>query len=164
MNVYPAPGSLRAYQGVSLDPIWQPPGQLTGTTTGDNAAPGCVGEYLVTTVPSPGVSLTTATNTDIAALTLSPGDWDVEGTVAVAPSVTASAAAGWVNNVAATPPAAGTSGYVTTNASFGTLWLTPTGSRRFSLSVATTLHLGAQATFASGTATAYGEVRARRMR
>ena len=80
-------------------------GHLPGTQTNDNALAGQVGEYIVSTIASPGVSLTNASNANITSISLSPGDWDVTGMVAVAPSATCTAVQAWVNSVSAAPPA-----------------------------------------------------------
>jgi hypothetical protein len=53
---------------------------LFGTTTGNDAPPGAIGEYISQIVPrANAVFLTTSVCADVASITLSPGDWDVCG-------------------------------------------------------------------------------------
>lgn len=55
-------------------------GQLLGTNTNDDAAAGYVGEYKQANSAGAGVgSSSTAPNTNIASISLGPGDWDVWG-------------------------------------------------------------------------------------
>jgi hypothetical protein len=57
-----------------------PVGQLPGTSTGDNANPGNVGEFVTASVTT-GLSMATDVPANITWITLSPGDWDVWGSV-----------------------------------------------------------------------------------
>src|SRR6185312_14765343 len=55
-------------------------GQLPGTTTNDNASSGNVGQLISSNIVSgSSVSLTTATPLDITTISLTAGDWDVQG-------------------------------------------------------------------------------------
>jgi len=58
------------------------PGQLPGTTTNDNASAGNVGQYITSSVASPGTSVgTTGSTVNITSILLTAGDWDVHGNV-----------------------------------------------------------------------------------
>lgn len=142
-------------------------GQYKGTTTNDNATAGNIGEYVsASVVLASAVSLVTATPKDVTSITLTPGDWDVHGTVAFAISGTCNNAQGWTSATSATVPAFPNGGsYTTLVTSSGILsgCALPVGNQRFSLAVTTTIYLTAYAAFTS-TQTAYGFISARRMR
>lgn len=141
-----------------------------GTTLGDNAIAGNVGEYVTAQVATgSSVGLTTATPANVTSISLSPGDWDVEGTVFFDPAASTSI----------TQLEAGVSG--AGSATFDTFDRTAmqsvpaqvpgahdtglgTPESRFNLTVTTTIYLVAQATFTVSTLKAYGIIRARRMR
>ena len=159
-----ANGQVVVGGGAGAAPATIANGQLPATATNDSATAGHVGEYIVSTVASPGVSLTSGAIANITNISLTAGDWDVEGMIAVAPSATVTATEGWVNNVSVTAPALGINGQFYSNVSFTFLSISSTGCRRFSLAATTTIYLSLTASFASGTCTAYGEIRARRMR
>jgi hypothetical protein len=148
-----------------------PPGQTPGTNTNDNAAAGFVGEYVSSTVASgSAVALTTATAKDVTTISLTPGDWDVSGVVQFANGAATPIAylAGGVNDTANTLPGAETgrrADFNTANATNNALGVTMViPSARFSLNATTTIRLIGYAQFASGTASAYGMIRARRVR
>lgn len=145
--------------------------KLLGTATTDTASAGQVGEYISSGVlAGSAVSLTTNTRADVTAISLTAGDWDVSGVVAfsAAATTTLTLVVGWLNTVSVTFPTVGSdagSGY---QQHYGT-WTqnVPTctfGPVRLSLSATTTTYLGAFATFSVSTATAYGLLRARRVR
>ncbi len=113
--------------------------------------------------------MTSTASKTITSVSLTAGDWDVEGTIQFNPAggtITSNAKAG-VNTTTDTLPAAMTAGgYVaidaTTAASVShTL---QTGTQRQSLAGTTTVFLVAQATFSVSTMTASGFIRARRVR
>jgi hypothetical protein len=63
---------------VTSGPIGPVP--LVGVTDGSSAAAGNVGEYISSIIPfGSGISLTTGTATQITSVTLSAGDWDLDG-------------------------------------------------------------------------------------
>ncbi|WP_146075182.1 hypothetical protein [Burkholderia anthinoferrum] len=136
---------------------------IVGTTTNDNANAGSVGEYQAVTGSA--TALTSAAYTDIATLTLSAGDWDVEGSVGFANSgATTTAFVGGLNTVANTNPNSTPGvGFTVANAAGGSTYL-PTPVVRFSLASSTTVRLGVQANFTGGTVTGTGMIRARRVR
>jgi hypothetical protein len=141
-----------------------------GVTDGSNATPGNIGEYISATLASgSAITVITSAFNDITTISLTAGDWDVEGNIEMTntggPTVTAML--GWVNSVSATLPAGlGTEGGFiqwrgSTTGNIGA----STGARRFNLSSTTTIYLSCNATFTGGTnAKAYGLIRARRVR
>jgi len=141
----------------------------TGTTTNDSAAAGYVGEYISSTVTSiSGVSLTTATFANITSISLTAGDWDVSGVVAV--SNPGSTTFAYINYGVSTTSAAngslGQVGSLTTPSTIAAVvdFVTPVPVTRLSLSLTTTVYLVTRASFAVSTASAYGVIRARRIR
>lgn len=143
---------------------------IVGTVTNDNAAAGSVGEYISSTVlNAAAVSLTNATVTAITSIVLTPGDWDVEGTVCMKPAgtTTTSNVSGAINNSSTSFPTAPGAGAI---ASFpfatpaGQNPQFPVGRQRVSVSTTTTIYLLAAATFAVSTMAAFGFIGARRVR
>lgn len=140
-----------------------------GTTTNDNAATGMVGEFISSTVLSgAAITLTTATPTNITSISLTAGDWDVTGFATVNYSGTAmTQILAWTSASSATIPTFPNNGGMGGHNSLNSPGLglnTVVGVQRFSLASTTTVYLTTQATFANGTATAFGIIRARRMR
>jgi hypothetical protein len=125
-----------------------------GVTDGSNAAAGDVGEYLSNT--SGAVSLTSAATANVVSLALPAGDWDVAGSVVFSPSAGTNSFFG-----------AGMGGldvYLAATFSAGALnQALNTSTRRYNVTAATTVWVVARAVF-TGTGTATGAVRARRMR
>lgn len=132
---------------------------IVGTTTNDNANAGSVGEYQTNTAS--GVALTNTVYTNVTTLSLSAGDWDVEGFCAyggTGTGITASVCG--INTVSATNPGGPNSVTQFVNSlSQQITWVT-----RVSLSATTTVYLGSQANYTGGSVTASGWIRARRVR
>lgn len=161
----PSVPSTYAKSGANVDIT-----SLAGTSTNNDAAAGKIGEYITSTVLiGSAVSLTTSIAANITSISLTAGDWDVSGLVwfarNAATSLTQSYA--WVSSTSATTPTApdggitGESTAATTNKTVGSR---TTGIVRFSLSGTTTIYLSAQEVFTVNTSTAYGMIRARRVR
>lgn len=140
---------------------------ISGTTTNDNATAGNIGEYIESNITSgSAVSLTTATPADVTSISLTAGDWDVEGTVGftITGATTENFRSG-SNTTSATFGGDNTYTYVPIIAAAFTnelRGLIPT--RRYSLSGTTTIYLIGQANFSAGSVDAYGLIRARRVR
>lgn len=137
-------------------------GQIPGTTTNDSATAGNVGEFQEATFTTIAVG---GSNTNLTTLSLTAGDWDVEGH-AIFASGAASSITGiflGINNVTATLPALGR--YFQSNAVIGASAsesaIPPV--TRYSLASTTTIYLVGQSTL-TGSATASGFLRARRVR
>lgn len=151
---------------------------ITGSTNGGSAASGIVGEELIQTrVRSAAAAFSSNTDTNVTAtkLTLTPGDWDVWGSIAFQVSgsiltVVQSA----ISTTSATTPGGDT---IAVHDGSGNFRVRETGISRtgdcqqeigpFRLAVTGSnkdLFLVANATFTGGTTTIYGTIRARRIR
>ena len=145
-------------------------GQLPGTATNDNASAGNVGE-LVTASRSTGslLALTTNVASNITSISLTAGDWDVQGNpyISLGTSTTVSASNWWISTTSATYPG-GTDSVSFSNiaiaASAGQAFGYPTPTVRISISTTTTVYFSIAATFATSTLSVAGTIRARRVR
>jgi hypothetical protein len=159
--------SAKADWIISLVPVGFTPGQLQGTATNDNAAAGLVGEYIESVIVSgSAVSLVNATAKNVTSISLTAGDWDVQGNICF--SVSAGATLGGLSTGAS----------LTTNAhdaqtdtqTVNVASVVGAGAnlvapyRRISIAVTTTVYLVALANFSGGTAAAFGALKARRAR
>jgi hypothetical protein len=146
-----------------------------GTQTNNNAIAGNVGEFITATVAAgSAVSLVTATAKTVTSISLTPGDWDVSavGDFTLTGATTSYFRTG-VNVTNNTMPSqTGGSGIGTDPFVRLPLILTTTTSDygqglppvRISLAATTTIYLICEATFAAGSVSAFGTIRARRMR
>lgn len=146
-----------------------------GTQTNNNAAAGLIGEFITATVAAgSAVSLVTATAKTVTSISLTAGDWDVSavGDFTLTGATTSYFRTG-VNTITNTIPSqAGGSGIGTDPMVRIPLVLTTTTSDygqglppvRISLAATTTIYLVCEATFSAGTISAFGTIRARRMR
>lgn len=143
---------------------------ISGTTTNNSAVAGNLGEFVssLVAVGSP-VALSTGTAANVTSISLTAGDWDVEGNVNIinagstltgSPNVQAG-----ISSTSATLPSDGS------ECSSGILGTTLTNTdgitlprKRMSLAVTTTVFLVAKATFSIGTFNTYGSINARRVR
>jgi len=142
---------------------------LVGTTLGDNANAGAIGEVISSNVTS-GVTLTTSgTVYNVASILLTAGDWDVRGEVwfSIGTGGATSIQCG-INSVTAAVPAASA-----LNTARAALFITFAASTtnifelrtcRVNLSAPATYYLVAVAGFPSGTCSATGNIIARRTR
>jgi hypothetical protein len=141
----------------------------SGTSTNDDAAAGYVGEYISSTVlAGSAVSLTTNIAADITSISLTAGDWDVTGAIFQQPNgaTVVTLIIGWISTTSASLPTAPNgggealwAGSVTGNGNS-----THPGPMRLSLSGTTTVYLSTFVTFTTNTNSAYGIIRARRVR
>ncbi|MEN4830058.1 hypothetical protein [Pantoea vagans] len=133
-----------------------------GVTDGTDAATGELGEIISNTAS--GVSITTATETNLTSITLSAGDWEVEA-VARADTSTAPITLIWasINTASATMAGFPYATQLSIPSSQSNQQI-PTPRRRLTLTASTVIYLVAQVTFASGTVTGQGFIKARRVR
>jgi hypothetical protein len=137
-----------------------------GVTDGSDAPAGQIGEFITAALASgSAITLTSLTATNIVSISLTAGDWDVEGSARFTnASVTLSNIQAWVSQASATvPPAGGNGMTLVTGPNFGNSALS-TGSLRFSLASAATVYLSVFTGFTTAPCTAYGTIRARRVR
>ena len=152
-----------------------------GTTTNDNAPAGYIGERIISTVPiGSSVSLVNNTGKSITSISLTAGDWDVSGGV----DLTFGATTNWTQIFAEPSPTdnniaigqAGGSGIdpeaivqlASSNASGNVpgavTFNAPLPVARISLAATTTIFLVVEVLFTVSTVTAFGSIRARRVR
>lgn len=144
-------------------------GQLPATATNDNANAGNIGENLQSVVAvGAAVAMVSATSVDITTLALTAGDWEVSGQVYTNPNAatTTSLFEAGINTVANTLPTRGLNQSNVMNGALpaGVVASADVGPYRVSAAGAVTLHLVANCTFAVNTNSAYGILRARRVR
>lgn len=141
---------------------------IVGTTTNNNANAGSVGEYLnQITASGSAVALTTATQHNIATITLTAGDWDVGGTICF--SFGAGTTIAWTRSCVNNSSASITQDYKTTSittpitgGTIDTSFAVPT--TRWSVSTTTQIWLVTQTSFSVSTLSGYGNLWARRAR
>lgn len=140
---------------------------IIGASDGNSAAVGVVGQYVNAVVESgSAVPLVSTITANVASVSLTAGDWDVSGVVNFAFTI-----------VTATRFHVGTTTTITTLGPAGTFvskplsfaGLSDTYSEiapvsRYSFSNTATVYLVADAAFSSGSISAYGTIRARRIR
>jgi hypothetical protein len=166
-----AAGSLLQSGGAGANPSWSTLGQIAGTATNDSASAGNIGEYFSSTVASgSAVALTSNTSLTVTSISLTAGDWDVSADIAfviAGTTVVFELVAGVAlvpNNVNLLTPGNFTSiPYPATTVANGRASI-PVAPIRYSLSATTTIYVSAQASFATSTCSAYGILRARRVR
>lgn len=153
------------------DLVPQQVGQLPGTAANDNAGAGNVGEFISATGTS--VALPNSTLEPLASISLTAGDWDISGVgqfgvgsvtstnvffrtgISLSNSANTLIVPGSTFDVSAVNPATGF-GVTTVNI--------PTPVVRVSLAATTTVFLTGISVFSAGTMTAFGFIRARRVR
>jgi hypothetical protein len=146
------------------------PQGILGESDDSDAASGIVGEYVESKVAvGSATALTTATAKNVTSISLSQGDWDVEGIVSFSTSTaTFNALTAGVSTTSATLPTDGTEGY---SGVTGTL-LSEKDSvtlprKRINVTSAAspaTIYLVGKATFSAGSVSAFGQISARRVR
>jgi hypothetical protein len=143
---------------------------IEGTATNDSAGAGYVGELIESELlEGSAVSLTTATTTNVTSISLTAGDWDVWGNVALANpgTTTITAFLSTINTTSATlPTKPGKGAYAQVNVSYtaGANQVQLVGQRRISINSTTTVYLITNVSFATSTLTAFGYLGARRVR
>jgi hypothetical protein len=148
---------------------------VKGTDTNDSAAAGYVGEYTsASRAAASALALTTGTSATITTLSLTAGDWDVSGRVGF---VTATSSTSVTRITAETTTGADFSGSdgdgvaalvypggaALNSGGHGSVVIN-TGVRRFSLSATTTVNLIGYANFGTAGLSAFGSIKARRVR
>ena len=149
--------------------ITQGTSPVVGTVTNDNAVAGRVGEELKTVLASgSAVSLTTNTTANVTSVSLTAGDWEVSGVVDFTPGATTSLTqrTAGVSTTSATLGAQDSMSQtsVAANVPGANVISQVTPNVRISVAVTTPVYLVARALFTVSTLTAYGSIRARRVR
>ena len=143
-------------------------GQLLATNVNDDANSGNVGQYVESVIDGgSAVSLTSTTPKNVTSISLTAGDWDVEGLIAFLPALgtTVTDVTAATSTTSATLPAGEhrTSMQWASFSPGGDIAI-PICTTRLSLSSTTTVYLVARAGFGASTLSAYGKIRARRVR
>lgn len=141
-------------------------GGIVGTATNDNAAAGKVGE-IISATQTPTVAMTNTTSINVTSISLTAGDWDVNGNVVLENNNTPTQitqAVGWISTTSATLPALEFTNIIST-ASGGSFlnYSMNVPFKRISITTTTTVYLSAQSNF-SGTTNVGGGIFARRVR
>ena len=145
---------------------------IVGTTTNNNANALSVGEYVSGTLAvGSATSLSTGTAKTIISISLTAGDWDVAATGYILPAA-GTQVASVASSISQTNNTLDTAnGSIVVNAlgnmvvaTFSTEHGVPVVPVRISLAGTTTIYLVMSATFSVSTMTAYGNIRARRVR
>jgi hypothetical protein len=134
---------------------------------GGNATTGTVGEYVssLVAIGSP-QSLSNGTAANVTSISLTAGDWDVEGNVNFTETTsTVTARTAGISSTSATLPTDGSEAYcgVQSTVTSETNSI-PLPRKRISIASTTTVYLVAKATFSAGTCGGFGAITARRVR
>lgn len=140
---------------------------IVGVTDGSSAAAGNVSE-VISSVQTTGQALTTATPRTVTSISLTAGDWDVQGEVWAAVGTGApTVGAGAITTGTTIPVAVALgqsvrqiSGTVTASSTL----VMPLSPCRINVTATTTVNLVVQITFSTGTTTSTGKIWARRAR
>ncbi len=166
-----AAGQVVTGGGAATAPATIANGQLPATATNDNAAAGKVGEYKSSIVLIANeVSMTSTVAVNIVTLSLTAGDWDVDGELWLDTNVLTTvslvkAAITQTTGTIPTVPADVTGVVAAYPASLaGEDPIVAVGTIRAPLSGTTDIFLVGQTTFATSTCAGYGKLRARRIR
>lgn len=145
-------------------------GGIVGTATNNNTNAGNVGEYIESVITSGApVAVTNGTQVNVTSISLTAGDWDVSGICYLLPAATTSVTryAAGLSTVSATLQTAPGQFVDFTQAALvsgGNTFNDVIPPYRFSLSGTTTIFLVTLNSFTVSTASAYGIIRARRIR
>lgn len=172
LKIQPGQFARIVSDGANYQVQFNPQGnQLPGTATNDNANAGNVGEYIESVIVSgSAVSLVTVTAKDVTTISLTAGDWDVDCVInfitVATTSVTSiqSSISATLNTLDTTPGKLNTNYFAAVVPTAGTTLTSTIPPYRLSLSGITTVHLVALGVFTASTLTAYGIIRARRVR
>lgn len=155
-------GTLTVSSATTLTGLLTANGGIKGTTTNDNATAGNYGEYGTNNNIGSPAGLTDNVALALCGLPLAAGDWDVSGDILF---VSSAGMTETTVDVFATSTAFSSNAIQLVNGTGvgGTIHL-PTTTTRFSLSGSTTINLVCRSRFSSGSVTASGTIRARRIR
>lgn len=128
-----------------------PSSQVLGTTAGGNAPTGFIGEYISS---NPGSAVTPGASTaqvTVTSISLTAGDWDVNGNVFLTTGGT-TAATNFLGSISLSPTSLDSTASGGIFQNFSTLstsvsYIAPTGTRRISISATTTVYLVASMSY-----------------
>lgn len=137
---------------------------IVGTTTNNNANAGSVGEFV--TASATAVAATSGTGLNVTSISLTAGDWDVSGAIAINPAAT-TVVTSYVfsaSSTSATNQAVPFRAQSNVTQQAGAYQSYAIPAARFSLSATTTIFLVATVAFNTSTLNCDGFIRARRVR
>ena len=137
-----------------------------GTATNDSASAGYIGEYSSASLAAgSAVTLTSTVTANVTSMSLTAGDWDVSANAVFNPAAAVNYIWAGISTTSATMGTIGNgSNNLITSPTQGNYAGCPLIPFRISLSGTTTVYLVAQSQFSSTAPTAFGLLRARRMR
>ena len=146
--------------------------QAPGTATNDSATAGNLGEEIQSAVSGRITGLTSGSVFNITSILLTPGDWDVDGSVGISSATgttvaSFSGAISTANNSLPTLGQYGTAAWTGSgqiNGIFGVTIQLATSKLRVSIAAPTTYYLNCSQFFSGGTAGGFGNIVARRVR
>jgi hypothetical protein len=160
-----AAGQVVAGGGAGAAPTTIANGQLPATATNDSAAAGKVGEFISSVIPSASaVTLTNNIIVNLTSLSLTAGDWSVDGNLVFQYTGTVTFSEGEVTTISVSM------GDPDVNVSYAgfphsaNFIAFATGAARFSIASTTSIYLTCRGLFSTGAGHAYGVLRARRVR
>jgi len=136
-------------------------GQTPGTSTNDNACAGCVGEFVQSVITTATDFPANGVNGNLTSILLTPGDWDVTGSVyGIVNGATMAAWLAGVSTVSATMP---TQAFYISQMAPQSLAF-PVPKQRISIATTTTVYLVGQASYTGGPPQYACQLQARRVR
>lgn len=144
---------------------------IIGTTAGDTANAGSIGEVISSDIPlGSAAALTTNTPANITSVSLTAGDWVCSGTAGFLQTSTTTLTSinAGTNTTSATLPPTEQGGYSSINTSFasGSAFanVLTVGEQIYNLTATTTVYLVGKAVFSASTESAYGKLSCTRFR
>ncbi|HWD28797.1 MAG TPA: phage tail protein [Rhizomicrobium sp.] len=139
---------------------------------GTDAPAGSVGEYIVSRVDIPGVSLSSNVLANVTSIALTPGDWEVRGQVAFVTATTTQLGEiqAYISGASTDRPGGANDEFPISALTYqhfvpgNETQILPTTMGRINIISPLTVYLGANAIFSVSTVQAYGFIAARRMR
>lgn len=146
-------------------------GGILGSTAGDSASAGVVGEFISSSIViGSAVALTTSVIANVTSISLTAGDWDITGSVWFNPGTTTSVTryGGGTSTTSSTLTNTPLTDFITSSAAFipgaSANIGNPLPTFRVTISGTTSYFLNAVAVFTVSTLGGYGYIRARRVR
>jgi hypothetical protein len=138
---------------------------IQGTTAGGNAAAGYVSEFISSVIASAsGITLSSGVDADVTSITLTAGDWDIQGNVALfSNGLNMLDPSAWISSTSATRPNVSLFSEMNDNVAYQNCGMNAPFVRA-SISSTTIYYLSAHAVFVAGVNKACGGIYARRVR
>jgi len=171
LQLQPSAGASASLFGLTgaTSAAWITVGQVPGVQDGSAASAGNIGELMTSSTTTPGLTLTNNNASNVRSLTLTAGDWNVWGNIGFSTSATAPVTQyyGGITTSSATVvsvPGSGAQAQYLLSVANTTAWLFPVGMAAVSVTTNTPIFLVGLLSFASGSASGFGFIGARRVR